>query len=111
MTSVNSLNSAIQLLKVLGDEIDREVRITVPLVLLRIAQAGDAGVDSAQVARELKISSSSMNRITQTLGDLHYSKDGEGFGLVERTLDSKDLRMRILRLTPKGQRVITKLFK
>lgn len=109
--STHNLNSALSLLKSLADEMDRDTTLTLPLVFLRIAQAGSEGVDQGQVMRDLKIDASSMTRTVQSLGEVHYLKKRPGLGLVERAFDAADNRLRTLRLTPKGERFAAKLFK
>ena len=109
--STHNVNSALSLLKVLADEMDRDSNISLPLVFLRVAQAGSAGVDQGQLQTELKMGSSSISRAIQSLGKVHYLKAREGLDLVERAFDPSDNRRRTLKLTPKGERFVTKLFK
>lgn len=108
---MNTLSNALNLIKAIADEMDRDLPITLPLVFLRVAQAGTAGVDQGQVQNELKLGSSSMSRTIQTLGKIHYLKERAGLDLVERSFDIADNRRRILKLTPKGERFLAKLTK
>ena len=107
--STTILSQVYNSMKVLTDEIDRDLPITVPLIFLRVAMAGSEGIDHGQMQRELKLSSSSATRGVQTLGKVHYLKEREGLDLVERAFDPQDNRRRILRLTSKGEKLVARV--
>ena len=96
-------------LTTLADEIDRDLPITMLLVFARVAMAGDEGIDQMEVKDEIKASSGGMSRTVQTLGDVHYLKDKPGLQLITRAFDLRDNRRRLLKLTPKGERLWAKI--
>lgn len=93
----------------LADVLDREAPITQALAFLRVAMAGDVGIDQGKLADDLKISSAGSSRTIQALSTIHYLKDRPGYGLVERVFDPTDNRKRELKLTAKGRRAVDKL--
>lgn len=95
--------------QIVAEEMDRDAPLLQVMAFLRIASAGEAGVDSGQLLSELKTSSAAMSRTTQALSPVHYLKDREGFGLVDITFDAQDKRKRIVRLAPKGEKLAAKL--
>ena len=98
-----------KVMQILTEEIDRDLPITSALVFVRVAKAGSEGIDQGQVQDDLKLSSSTMSRTAQTLGETHYGKDKPGLGLVVRTMDVRDNHKRIMQLTPKGERLMVKV--
>lgn len=109
MNKQDTAQTVWKLLTILADELDRDAPLLQPMALIRIAQAGDVGMEQGRLMDDLKTSSASASRTVQTLGPMHYLKDREGYGLVERQFDQMDNRKRTLRLTPKGERVMAKL--
>ena len=87
-----------------GASIDLSVRQV--LILLRIAQAGDLGVDQGRLTEDTGVSPAAVSRTIRTLGDTHYSKRHEGFGLVHFEFDPTDNRRRIVRLSDAGRDLI-----
>lgn len=104
-----AMGGLLRVAQLVAEEMDRDAPLLQVMAFLRIASAGEAGVDSGQLLNELKASSASMSRTTQALSAVHYQKDREGFGLVEITFDAQDKRRRIVRLTPKGEKLAAKL--
>lgn len=76
------------------------------LILLRVAEAGDTGVDAGRLAEDTDTSPASVSRTVRTLGEIHYSKQHEGFGLVELKFDPTDNRKRVITLTPDGRALV-----
>jgi DNA-binding MarR family transcriptional regulator len=95
--------SIFNLVAALAAGIGRDYPITLALVFTRVAAAGDSGVLQATVARELDLSPAVLTRSVQTLSHLHFSKQRNGLGLIERTIDGPDGRHKTLRLTEKGE--------
>ena len=90
----------------LSDTLDREAPLTQLLVLLRVAAAGDEGIDQGKLQDELQMSSAGISRTIQALGDTHYLKDRAGYGLVSRAFDPTDNRRRLIKLTARGEKAI-----
>ena len=97
-----------RMVQALTTEMDRDMPITIPMAFLRIAMAGEDGLDQETLQKDLAASSSGITRTTQTLSDRHYLKEREGLQLVQRVMHPQDLRRRILRLTPKGEKLLAK---
>jgi DNA-binding MarR family transcriptional regulator len=87
----------------LAAAIGRDYPITIALVFARVAATGDSGVLQVTAQRELNLSAAVLTRTVQTLSALHYGKQRDGLGLIERTIDGLDGRHRTLRLTEKGK--------
>ncbi len=51
-----------------------------------------------------------MSRIAQTLGKIHWLKDRDGYDYVERIFDARDNRRRTLKLTPKGDKAMQRVW-
>lgn len=98
-----------RVMQILADELDRDLPLTSALVFARVARAGDEGIDQGKVQDELKMSSSTISRTAQTLGDVHYTKGKAGLGMIERQMNLTDNHKRTLRLTPRGERVMAKV--
>lgn len=107
-TAIGTLLRALETLTV---EIDRDLPITSALVFLAVARTGTEGCDQGRVMEELQLSSAGISRTVQTLGRTHYLKGKAGLDLVERQFDPTDNRRRVLRLTPKGTRLMRALVK
>ena len=101
--------SLYRLMQTIGEVLDRDIPLLHVSALLRIAMAGDEGIDQNALMTELKISASAMSRIVQLLSSVHYMKDKEGFGYVERVFDPVDNRKRNLRLTAAGEKALAKM--
>jgi DNA-binding MarR family transcriptional regulator len=84
--------------------VDLQVRQV--MILLRIAEGGDQGVDAGRLAEDTGASPASVSRTVRTLGEIHYSKEHAGFGLVEIQFDPTDNRRRVIKLTPDGRALI-----
>lgn len=96
-------------LDVLAAATGRELNITQVLMLLRIAEAGDEGVDAARLSEDTGASPAAVSRTVRILGEVHYMKQHEGFGLVEFYLDPMDNRRRIVRLSADGRVLLNKM--
>lgn len=91
------------------EEFDRDAPINQPYAFVRIAAAGGDGLDQNRLQNDMELSSAGISRLVQALSKVHYSKEKEGFDLVQRTFAPHDNRSRQLVLTPKGERVLGKL--
>jgi DNA-binding MarR family transcriptional regulator len=98
-----------QQMSLLTDVFDREAPLSYVAAFLRIAHAGDVGVDQGRLQEELGMSSSGISRTIQALSDVHWLKDRPGLKLVERMLDPTDNRRRALRLSPAGRALLHRL--
>lgn len=109
-SGARQLRKALQLVT---DETQREMNLTQILMLLRVAEAGDQGIESHQLVEDVGASASAVSRTMRILGRVHYSKRHAGFGLVEMNIDPADNRLRIVKLSPAGRvlvhRVLTAL--
>lgn len=94
--------SVFKMMANLAAVIGRDSSLTIALVLVRVAAAGDSGVLQATLQRELDISGAALSRSVQTLSDLRYGKSKPGLGLIARTLDDVDGRHHVLKLTKQG---------
>ena len=87
-------------------ELDRDLPITSALVLLSVARGGSEGVDQGRVQEALELSSAGISRTVQTLGKVHYLKGKDGLDLVDRAFDPTDNRRRVVKLTPRGEKLM-----
>lgn len=106
---INQAATLFRVMQILADELDRDLPLTYGLVFARVARAGDEGIDQGRVQDELKMSSSTISRTAQGLGDIHYMKGKPGLGVIERQMNLTDNHKRTLRLTAKGERVMAKV--
>lgn len=67
-------------------------------ILLEVEAGGEAGVDGVTIARNVESSQASTSRNLKILALEHQ--------LVEFFLDTQDFRRRLVRLTPKGRKVV-----
>lgn len=111
MSLTTTTSSALQFMQTLAGEIDSDEQLSMALVFLRVAAAGGVGIDQGKLQDELQLSSAATSRTVQSLGKVHYSKKRDGYDLVDRAFDATDNRRRMLRLTPKGERLMAKLMK
>jgi DNA-binding MarR family transcriptional regulator len=102
-------NALFKMVTLLAEEMEKEMPLTQVLMFARVALAGGAGVDQGRLEKELKLSSAGTSRTAQALSKIHYHKDRPGHDVIESTFDAKDRRLRALKLTPKGERIIAKL--
>lgn len=100
---------ALAVLQALASILNRDAPLVQAMALLSIARAGDGGVDQARLMTELKTSTAGISRTVQALSAVHYMKDREGYGLVERVFDPMDNRRRTLRLTASGRKAVAKV--
>jgi len=89
--------------------LDREIPLQHLRTFLRVAMAGDAGIDQQKLQRETESSSAGMSRTVRALSNVSWDKRRVGHGVVEVTIDPSDNRRRIVRLTPKGKALLTSL--
>jgi DNA-binding MarR family transcriptional regulator len=106
---INQAATLFRVMQTLADELDRDLPITYALVFARVARAGSEGIDQGKVQDELKMSSSTISRTAQGLGDIHYMKGKPGLGVIERQMNLTDNHKRTLRLTAKGERIMAKV--
>lgn len=109
MSDKNAMAGLYKLMQILVEELDKDLPLSYAMAFLRIAMAGDIGVDNRRLQDDLKASSGGMSRMVQTLGAVHWQKDKPGFGLIDRAMGAKDNRTRELTLTPKGEKLVAKL--
>lgn len=81
----------------LGTALEREFGISHLFfeVLLIIGRAGGEGVSMRHISREQVLTTGGATRVVDRM---------ETAGLVERTVDARDARARLVRLTPLGER-------
>jgi DNA-binding MarR family transcriptional regulator len=65
--------------------------------------AGDGGIDQGSLARDMETSPATVVRNADVLGV------ERGLGLIVKTINSDDRKLRTLAITPKGQKFIEKL--
>src|ERR1700730_12034842 len=102
-------NTLLKMVSLLAEEMDKEMPLTQVLMFAKVAIAGDAGVDQGRLEKELNLSSAGTSRTAQALSKIHYNKDRPGYDVIESTFDAQDRRLRALKLTPKGEKIITKM--
>jgi DNA-binding MarR family transcriptional regulator len=105
----------LKLMTAIADAFDRETAITTVLTFLKIAAAGEAGIDQGRLMKELDISSAGISRTVQTLSPLSWVKDKfghpvPGMDLVDNTFTLGDRRLRTIVLKPKGRALVSKLY-
>lgn len=100
--SVKKLEKAINILRGL----DSDIPISVIVTLVALGDGEEKEV--RDLAKEIDLSTTSLNRALTYLGDRHWSKAStkKGLGLVVQTISPEDRRVRCAMLTPKGRRVI-----
>lgn len=88
--------------------LDPNLPVNFVQVFLAVAAAPrDKGIETRALPERVDLSNSAVNRAVTYLGDRHWkTPDRPGLGLVECKVDPYDRRMRIAKLTPKGQRVV-----
>lgn len=110
-----AVSSLYQALNVLAAETSLDASLRQVLALLRIAMSGDDGIAQSQLVTDLKGSGAAIVRTIQKLSTEDYLRDKKtnlplpGFGLVEGVPDAQNRNFRIIRLLPKGERVIAKV--
>jgi DNA-binding MarR family transcriptional regulator len=98
-----------RIFEILVKEFDRDCPVNQPYAFVRVANAGEAGLDQARLQDDMQLSSAGISRLVQALSKVSYQKDREGFDVIERRFDARDNRFRSLVLTSKGERVLNKL--
>lgn len=91
------------------DETRPDLSLSHVLMLMRIAEAGDEGVESSQLAADVGVSAASVSRTMRAFGKVHYCKKHLGFDLVEIGFDPLDNRRRLARLTPEGRLLVRRV--
>lgn len=105
LQSVLALHRTVQ---VLESELDRDLPFAHVISFFMVATAGEDGIDQGALQQALGTSSASISRTLQTLSSMHYLKNRAGLQLISRELDVMDNRRRIVRLTPKGVKLLEK---
>lgn len=93
----------------IGEETRPDLSLAHVLMLLRIAEAGEEGVESSTLAAEVGVSAASVSRTARSFGKVHYSKKHPGFELVELGFDPGDNRRRLVRLTMEGRLLVKRV--
>lgn len=96
-------------LQIMADTIDRDATLLQVLAYTRVAAAGEAGMDMGALQKELKVSSATITRVVQALGEIHYSKEKKGYNVIDRQQNEANLRLRVLKMTSKGEKAAEKL--
>jgi DNA-binding IclR family transcriptional regulator len=104
----------LKLTQVIADAFDRETPLTTVLAFLRIASAGDAGIDQGTLMRQLDISPAGISRTVQTLSAESWLKDKAGnpkpgMDLVDIQMTTGNRGLRTLALNSKGRALVSKL--
>jgi len=89
-------------MNLLVDRLERVLPFTSAMVFLAVARQGNCGLDQGRMRDELEMTSGTASRAVRSLGT------GGGRGLVERWFNKFDNRKRVLRLTPKGRRLLAR---
>lgn len=91
----------------LGDLLGRDLSLRQLHTLLSVAAAGHAGIDTVALGQLTCSSSAAISRNVRVLGQYHHNRSrGAGMGLVDVSLDPRDNRRRLVRLTERGARVV-----
>ena len=104
-----TMNTLYRTLQIMADAIDRDATLLQVLAFTRVAAAGEAGMDMGALQKELKVSSATITRVVQALGELHYSKAKKGYNVIDRTQNEANLRLRVLKTSTKGVKAAEKL--
>ena len=91
-------------------ELHPELPAHVALAFLSVAEAGPAGITQHELGTKLGISSSAIQRNVKLMSKLR-AVDMPGLGLLDVTTPIENGKMRLLRLSPKGQKLAAKLAK
>ena len=91
-------------------ELDPELPAHTALAFLSVAEAGPEGITQHELGIRLGISSSATQRNVKLMSKLR-GVDTPGLGLLEVTTPIENGRMRVLRLSAKGQKLAAKLAK
>tara|TARA_B100001939_G_scaffold342295_1_gene353222 strand:- start:853 stop:1254 length:402 start_codon:yes stop_codon:yes gene_type:complete len=97
--------------RVLGEQLDTNMPWHQGVIFLTVATVNqDEGIDMKEMARVTGLSTSSVSRNIQALGEWHRLQR-PGLGVVETITDWKDRRRRPVRLSHKGRRVMEEVYK
>ena len=85
-------------------DIHPEMTILQAMCFLTVAR--HPGITQRALSAEVGSSDSATSRILAALSDLGDRKMASGFDLIKMTTDKSDRRVKQVRLTPKGQRLL-----
>lgn len=100
----NSLRNLTNAVNLIAERIGRDSTIRQLHVLLTVANAGDNGLTTAELADKTHSSLAATSRNIRVLGSgsLTGARGGEGMGLLFLEVDPADSRRRIVTLTEDG---------
>lgn len=90
----------------LADALGRDLSLRALHSLAVIVAAGESGIDPLSLSEATGSSSATTSRNIRILGDVHYSKEHAGLGLVKAEIDPHDNRRRVLRATPEARKLL-----
>lgn len=89
-------------------KLDPEMPLQQMLTLIEVAMASEAGISISDLAVRVGNATSSTSRNVAILGEYGRGKS-KGLEVVKATVDPSDRRYQLVKLTPKGERVIDQL--
>lgn len=108
MTSTSSpLARALDALAYL-QELDRDMPVLAARCLMTVAEAGPEGVSIRDLMTKLDVVNSTVSKMVARLGK-HGSGSVPGLNLLSAEESAEDRRVKIVTLTPKGERAAEKL--
>lgn len=90
-------------------KLDPVLSIRLALTFLLVAKAGKRGATMKEIAALLDLPQSAASRQVAALSENHWNKNKEGLGLIKTEQDPDNWRQKILKLTPKGERLAARL--
>jgi DNA-binding MarR family transcriptional regulator len=97
-----------RVLKQLAEETDRDATLLQLLMFMRVAMAGDAGFDPSTLESELKTSSATITRTSQKLSAIGSDRK-PGYDLARIDFNPENRSRRLLMLTTKGEKAVSKV--
>ena len=95
----------LKVLKAVRNELDDDCSVQKVLILMAVAESGAAGIDQQTLQERTLVGRSNCSKIIADLTHLTYRK-APGPALVRSDADPMNMRIRIIRLTPKGEKAV-----
>jgi DNA-binding MarR family transcriptional regulator len=93
-------------LQVIRAELDPEMQLQTLLTLLIVDM--EPGITMTEALKKIGISQAAMSRNAAILGRL-YSKGEPGLDMIAATEDPMERRRKVMRMTPKGEKLLAEL--